>query len=137
MRVSADNSPMALTDSMEAALRVVVQNKLLDAAGVNRACGDAYTSLGDLCRRGLVKVKPGAQRDGKPTTLYIATDKGVAALERHVVRIEGVVSRARAWDGKAYKCPEMGRTCHRPGAYDALALPSMIGSERRTPKATR
>ena len=24
-----------------------------------------------------------------------------------------------------YLCPELGKTCHRPGAYDAYALPSL------------
>lgn len=33
----------------------------------------------------------------------------------------------------AYTCPELGRTCMRPGAYDALALPSLIAGERRYP----
>lgn len=30
-----------------------------------------------------------------------------------------------------YACPELGKTCNRPGAYDAFELPSLIGSERR------
>ncbi|WP_390342319.1 hypothetical protein ACFJIS_18885 [Variovorax boronicumulans] len=33
----------------------------------------------------------------------------------------------------AYTCPELGRTCMRPGAYDAHALPSLIAGERRYP----
>jgi len=28
-----------------------------------------------------------------------------------------------------YLCPELGRTCHRPGAYDAFQLPSLFGDE--------
>lgn len=30
-----------------------------------------------------------------------------------------------------YLCPELGRTCMRPGAYDAFDLPSLIGDTRR------
>lgn len=30
-----------------------------------------------------------------------------------------------------YTCPELGRTCHRPGAYDAFDLPSLYGDIRK------
>ena len=30
-----------------------------------------------------------------------------------------------------YHCPELGRTCMRPGAYDAFDLPSMYAGERK------
>lgn len=33
----------------------------------------------------------------------------------------------------AYTCPELGRTCPRPGAYDAFDLPSVFGSRRHFP----
>jgi hypothetical protein len=32
-----------------------------------------------------------------------------------------------------YTCPELGRTCTRPGAYDALALPSLFNGRQRAP----
>lgn len=31
----------------------------------------------------------------------------------------------------AYTCPELGRTCNRPNAYDAFDLPSIYAGERR------
>lgn len=31
----------------------------------------------------------------------------------------------------AYTCPELGRTCTRPNAYDAYDLPSVYAGERR------
>ena len=30
-----------------------------------------------------------------------------------------------------YTCPELGRTCNRPNAYDAFELPSLYGVVRR------
>jgi hypothetical protein len=30
-----------------------------------------------------------------------------------------------------YTCPELGRTCHRPGAYDAFDLPSLYADVRK------
>jgi hypothetical protein len=30
-------------------------------------------------------------------------------------------------------CPELGRTCTRPGAYDAMALPSLVNGRRLAP----
>lgn len=30
-----------------------------------------------------------------------------------------------------YACPELGRTCNRPNAYDAYDLPSLYGEVRR------
>lgn len=32
-----------------------------------------------------------------------------------------------------YTCPELGRTCTRPGAYDALALPSLQNGQQKYP----
>lgn len=32
-----------------------------------------------------------------------------------------------------YQCPELGRTCMRPGAYDAMALPSLFNGQKKHP----
>jgi hypothetical protein len=32
-----------------------------------------------------------------------------------------------------YTCPELGRTCTRPGAYDAMALPSLQNGRQMPP----
>lgn len=32
-----------------------------------------------------------------------------------------------------YTCPELGRTCQRPGAYDAFDLPSLFGRRAHFP----
>ena len=34
----------------------------------------------------------------------------------------------------SYDGAEMGQTCHRPGAYDAFALPSLYGTRRVLPR---
>lgn len=34
----------------------------------------------------------------------------------------------------SYSCPELGRTCTRPGAYDAMALPSLFNGRLRAPR---
>lgn len=34
-----------------------------------------------------------------------------------------------------YTCPELGRTCTRPGAYDAMALPSLQNGRQKHPTA--
>lgn len=36
---------------------------------------------------------------------------------------------AGLWDRPTYLCPELGRTCRRPNAYDAFELPSLMGKE--------
>ncbi|MDP9891258.1 hypothetical protein J2W32_000355 [Variovorax boronicumulans] len=33
----------------------------------------------------------------------------------------------------SYTCPELGRTCTRPGAYDAMALPSLQNGRQKFP----
>lgn len=33
-----------------------------------------------------------------------------------------------------YDCPELGKTCNRPGAYDAFSLPSLMGGKLVQPK---
>lgn len=40
---------------------------------------------------------------------------------------------ASAFMSGTYTCPELGRTCHRPGAYDAFELPSLMGSRLHYP----
>lgn len=36
-----------------------------------------------------------------------------------------------------YQGAEMGRTCHRPGAYDAYDLPSVFGTQRVLPRGAK
>lgn len=134
MNARPDLSPLALTPATAAALRAVARTKLLDAAGVNRACGDSSSTLDNLCRRGLVKTQTSTRRDGKPSALYSVTRKGTTALDRYDAQNAPPPAFQPTWHGKTYSCPELGRTCQRPGAYDAFALPSLFGNERRMPK---
>ena len=73
-----------------------------------------------LKRNNLVRV-----HEGK----YYITDAGrvVADPESDMHVRSGVVSKMSG----VYTCPELGRTCFRPGAYDFLDIPSVFGSERR------
>ena len=138
MKPRATRSPMVLTDAMAAALRVVVLRPLLDGAGIARECGDAASTLEQLVSRGFARIKTSRKRDGRTTALYMATLKGMAALDGHAPA--RAVPRARTGTPAAgaastgYACPELGRTCHRPGAYDAFALPSLIFGEQRVPR---
>ena len=134
MRISADPSPMALTTPMATALRALVHAKRLDTAAAVTACGASAASFDALCRRGFVKTTPGKHRNGSAATFYVSTDKGVSALERHAAAQKPAASVAPAWTAEIYKCPELGRTCHRPGAYDAFTVPSRFGSELREPR---
>lgn len=134
MKARASKSPMALTEGMAAALRVITLMPLLDAASVGRECGGAASTLEQLVMRGFVKAQPSRKIDGKSTSLYVVTLKGMDALNEHTSAPRGpAAAPARASSG--YACPELGRTCQRPGAYDAFALPSLIGNERRVPRS--
>jgi hypothetical protein len=130
MKPRTTKSPLALTDDMAAALRVITLMPLLDAASIGRECGGAASTLEQMVTRGFVKTQPSRKIDGKATTLYVVTLKGMDALNEHTAAPRGpAVAPVRA--SSSYTCPELGRTCHRPGAYDAFALPSLIGNERR------
>lgn len=77
------------------------------------------TTLGLRLRRGeLVRVL-----DGK----YYITDIGRAHLGTDNTAKPDTVNRMVG----DYTCPELGKTCHRPGAYDFLEVPSVFGPERR------
>lgn len=79
-----------------------------------------------------------------------ASDYEVRITERGVEELEKA-NRAKAHEGleltpkreftngntrATYNGAELGRTCTRPGAYDAYALPSLIAGERHTRKTT-
>lgn len=137
---------MALTGQMAAALRVITLTPLLDAAGFTRECGEAASTLEQIVSRGFAKISKSNKRDGRKTTLYAATLKGMLALEGFVPATLAApapppaqkpnTAATSAPKSYGYGCPELGRTCLRPGAYDAFALPSLIGKERRKPKAS-
>jgi hypothetical protein len=131
---------------MAAALRVVILTPLIDAGALARECGEAASTIDQLVSRGMAKIHKSSKRDGRSTTLYAITSKGMAALDAHSATptptpapapagmYEPPISALSTWTPTGYAGLELGRTCHRPGAYDAFTLPSMIGSERRTPK---
>lgn len=73
-----------------------------------------------LKRNNLVRVHGGK---------YYITDAGrVVADPDSTMRVKGGSITRMAG---TYTCPELGRTCFRPGAYDFLDIPSVFGSERR------
>jgi hypothetical protein len=129
---------------MAAVLRVVMLTPLLDGAALARECGEAASTIEQLVSRGLAKIHKSSKRDGRSTTLYAVTLKGMVALDAHsatpapapppVRGPEPPIAAPSTWTPTGYAGLELGRTCHRPGAYDAFSLPSMIGSERRVPK---
>lgn len=152
MKKRSDTPAVPLTPLMAAAVRVIMLTPLIDAAGVARECGGAASTLVELVNEGFAKVTTTNKRDGRATTLYSVTLKGMLALEAFVPAPapEPAPAPATAPEPKrqpparpatpaapkltGYSCPELGRTCLRPGAYDAFALPSMFGSERRNPR---
>lgn len=62
----------------------------------------------------------------KRGTRYIATALRVAEASPQ----SGPSATLPSW---AYTCPELGRTCARPGAYAAFDLPSLYGSRLHFP----
>lgn len=138
MKARTDRSPLALTDGDAAAISLLAATPLLDGASIFNLCGQANDLIAPLCVRGLLKQQAGQRRDGLQSTLYSVTSKGFSALDRYrgrrSARTPTQVEQGVAPATKAYTCPELGRTCHRPGAYDAFSLPSRFGNEPRTPK---
>lgn len=77
------------------------------------------STLGLRLKRGdLVRVL-----DGK----YFITDAGRAMAGCTNAAKSDTINRMVG----SYPCPELGRTCHRPGAYDFLDIPSVYGNERK------
>lgn len=138
MKARADRSPLALTEGAAAAIALLAATPLLDGASIFNLCGQSNEVISPLCDRGLLKQQSSQRRDGIQATLYSATRKGITALDRHKSRRSTHstthVEQGCAPTTKAYTCPELGRTCRRPGAYDAFSLPSRFGNEWRTPR---
>lgn len=138
--VSLDRSPLALTVDSSSVLRMIVGTPLLEGGAIANGHGQSATAaLDQLQNRGMVRTQAGTRRDGTPVARYVATRKGVTALDRYDAAMRkrgpGFVAVSSFTD-ESYKCPELGRTCQRPGAYDAFALPSLIGKVRVMPKVT-
>lgn len=83
------------------------------------------TKLLDLIRKGWVKsVGMDIYRitnDG----LDLKMQLGDAQLKAGVTRT-AAVKRAEVFERPNYEGPELGKTCNRPGAYDAFELPSLM-----------
>lgn len=82
-------------------------------------------------------------RRGRTTNSAVFPD-GTSSAQRRALRQNLVHERCAPTNlgsatlrASAYTCPELGRTCQRPGAYQALDLPSIIGNERRWPDGRR
>ncbi|WP_219209477.1 hypothetical protein [Variovorax boronicumulans] len=138
MKARADRSPLALTEGAAAAIALLAATPLLDGASIFNHSGQANDVVSSLCDRGLLKQQGGQRRDGVQATLYSVTRRGFSALDRYKSRRSARpathVEYAPAPTTKGYTCPELGRTCHRPGAYDAFSLPSRFGNEWRMPR---
>jgi hypothetical protein len=63
---------------------------------------------------------------------YTITDTGKAALNNGTAVRGAITSKLEG----TYLCPELGRTCHRPNAYDFLDVPSRYNDERRVYRFT-
>lgn len=137
MKSRPNSSPMALTEVTAAVLRIVINTPLLDVQSIARLCPQPRDHVVQLVSRGMLATQGGHRRDGTATTLYRATRKGFAAMDQHDLqdRVRRAAPAPQVPTEKAYACPELGRTCHRTGAYDAFALPSRFGDELRAPKA--
>ena len=110
------------------ALKVLLSGPCPTKDFVSRAVGEdrakfkkpLLINLGaKLKKRGLVRLLDGS---------YYITDEG-KALAGEDTKVRGtLISKT----GGEYTCPELGRTCHRAGAYDFLDIPSKFGNELRS-----
>lgn len=81
---------------------------------------DFSALIGRLKRNKLVRIQGGKYYITDVGRVFAEPDSPLQATGNAVDRMGG-----------SYKCPELGRTCFRPGAYDFLDIPSVFGSERR------
>jgi hypothetical protein len=87
------------------------------------------TKMLDLVRKGWV-ISVGMDIYRLSTAgLDIKMQLGDARLSKGVTRT-AAVKRAEVFQRESYQPLELGRTCHRPGAYDAFELPSMMLGKR-------
>jgi hypothetical protein len=94
---------------------------LLDPVYTARAAGGML----DLIRKGWV-ISIGMDIYRFSTAgLDVKMQLGEAQLKAGVTRT-AAVKRAEVFERPDYEAPELGKTCNRPGDYDAFQLPSLM-----------
>lgn len=115
-------------------------NELGDAVDVKYPWFRDYTAR-HLEKAGFAYCEEHPVENGKDQEVYFITSKGVQALRSianpkpqvaqiprpPIVKANLVHTGGRRDD---YYTPELGRTAHRPGAYDAYDKPSLINGKR-------
>lgn len=112
-----------------ALLQLVQRQPRITAAVATRTMNQAMGAvLAAMCAQGLVIAERSQQINGQTQRGYVITALGRRTLNgpRQASTAARIVADIRT----AYTCPELGRTCQRPGAYDFLQHPSLIGGHR-------
>jgi len=120
-----------------AVLRIVRACPLITGTGINSEMKRSVSRhLGKLVQNGHLQAREQRQISGRVERAYSLTDRGRRSLEAAITapsRAPKTAPRAPSMDG-TYTCPELGKTCDRPGAYDAFGYPSLIAGERHFPR---
>lgn len=126
----------AMTARRVELLRLVAQQPGITTAAASRVLG--WAAGGEMlafARMRYVHADLMQQAGGRAQRGYVITEDGRRALRGPAPVGEFPAARQAPATGDSYTCPELGRTCHRPGAYDAFGLPSLMQGRRVWPRA--
>lgn len=125
-----------ITPERRALLALIQRHPTITAAVATKEAGRAVgRELQALSKLGLLHATELLQISGNHALAYMLTPAGAAALSpaRDAPQQAPTFTRLAA-RSDTYTCPELGRTCQRPGAYDFLQHPSLIAGQRVLPR---
>ena len=135
-------APLPLDDAHAAVLTVISSMGLVDRSALTSVVINATPLIAALVAAVCIVGRKVDRRDGTKATLYCMQPKGTAALTEHTSRIASTSPGTRAvpavagkrnqFSAEIYMGHELRRLCNRPGAYDAMAIPSLINRRERT-----
>ena len=115
-------------------LQLVHDQPLITAAVATRTLNQAVgAQLAALHGTGHLRVEVSQQINGQQQRGYRITDTGLRAVRRPTPSQVTAAPRTMHIGQGVYACPELRRTCQRPGAYDAFAYPSLRQGQREYP----
>lgn len=139
---TAKPAHLPLDNAHAAVLTVIARVGLVDRSTVSAVVSDSGPLIVALEAAGCIAGRKIDRRDGSKTTMYRMQPKGTAALSEHANRSAmhassmpqqpTVAGGRNPFSSEIYMGLELRRLCTRPGAYDAMAIPSLINGRERT-----
>jgi len=126
---------LPLDDAHAVVLTVIARIGMVDRSTIAKSVTEAASRIDSLEAAGCITACKIDRRDGSRTTVYRMQPRGTAALHEYLEAGPAIPTKSGSRNlhsAAIYDGAELNRLSNRPGAYDAMALRSIINGRERT-----